>query len=1192
MQALIIVSGVYISCCYNLVLGLIIIIPATLIDYAMRTMRKDNISMIIKSILLFQSVLIIVCMTHSNMWNAMKQDDIFTKTKNNVGKFDEVRDNLPDFDISSHVQAPDISHKVMVHREYSDSVPSKDIIKSVFGKELMLVDYSPDLTIRSPTYIRNRYSKLFMELDSIKYRDDMKNPCWNVDNNENQVACLPYAYILGQPKCGTSDLYERLKRHPNVVMPKRKEVRWFTRGEFTTEALQEESDDTRQGGRRREARLGRGSSIYSFTQAFNDISEKIRQLGYNSSETNSLVTIDGGPHTFWWPTQNADGSVLLDEVSIPQLLKEVQPNTKFVVTISDPANRLYSDYNFLNDDLRPVRPDGQSSKSPEEFHQRVVKQINDFKECITKESSKIGNDPAAPVKSPLWFRASQVCAHDRQRFAKGGWGRISIGLYVLYLEKWLESYSLDRFLFVRLEDYSTNPQQYMFDVFSFLGLPAELSNFQWDSILLKKHANEHRIGRIEMREDTRQMLNEFHKPYNELFVQFLTNGYRSGNRNAYNYSKFLWEDVEQHDLVGHPHDQHGVHRVFGADFNHKDESLNENKGHEFKGILDSIMPKKLRGGKGEDILGNADSELLKRVNPKKLDISALPRSNMTTMSKILLDNFDIMKPIVTIDDAANRLCAATFTLDLKALEYFLYDIGLPGNIFSMPDNKRNPFHCLSYVYTMSESHGKSFVYAVLKGKDSWISNFVDPPITGLHHSILAKDITDGLQSMIDKVAKWLLAAEVSMNHQDSYGNTPLTVAVIGGLTNLVKFYLVNGADPNVANHDLRTPLHFAAALGHTEILGLLMRHGGNTKLADRRGVIPQNIIENPGPILPDDALKFLNITQRPVKQIERKVNPELSPDSKVGWKAGPGGWGVERLKGYEDDLECEIDQYWAHEITGKDIFHNYLLHSSPVLIRGLLNDWEVLNTFKPDVLIEKHGQQKVQVSDIPYANKYGGTGSQEMTLQEYIEEMIDHRIVGGKYPWYVFKGHPISNGDSEKPESLVKYNECPTPPMLQEAFTLFGQHVEKDESKPFKEREIYVNAQWALGGEGTGAPVHFHNSAWNALVYGAKKWVIYPPHLMIMSNKQILDYFETDMVEYRNRGVRPHTCVQLAGDVMIIPESWGHGVLNIQESVAIATEAKSNLWRVKPLQSVLQFLPDFNRPKPKPSPRRSLDRQN
>lgn len=85
-----------------------------------------------------------------------------------------------------------------------------------------------------------------------------------------------------------------------------------------------------------------------------------------------------------------------------------------------------------------------------------------------------------------------------------------------------------------------------------------------------------------------------------------------------------------------------------------------------------------------------------------------------------------------------------------------------------------------------------------------------------------------------------------------------------------------------------------------------------------------------------------------------------------------------------------------------------------------------------------------------------------------------------------------------------------------------------------------------------------------ALVYGAKKWLIYPPHHMIMSNRQILDFFETEREAFAQRDVRPVTCVQTAGDVMIIPESWGHGVLNIQETIAIATEYKHSVWRLKP----------------------------
>jgi hypothetical protein len=89
-----------------------------------------------------------------------------------------------------------------------------------------------------------------------------------------------------------------------------------------------------------------------------------------------------------------------------------------------------------------------------------------------------------------------------------------------------------------------------------------------------------------------------------------------------------------------------------------------------------------------------------------------------------------------------------------------------------------------------------------------------------------------------------------------------------------------------------------------------------------------------------------------------------------------------------------------------------------------------------------------------------------MKLSEYIEEVKNHRILGGNHPWYVFKGHPIPIL-SESKESFVPYGDCPIPPKIKEAF-MRGAPI-----PPLvgKEREMFVNAQWALGGEGTGAPV-------------------------------------------------------------------------------------------------------------------------
>jgi hypothetical protein len=51
-----------------------------------------------------------------------------------------------------------------------------------------------------------------------------------------------------------------------------------------------------------------------------------------------------------------------------------------------------------------------------------------------------------------------------------------------------------------------------------------------------------------------------------------------------------------------------------------------------------------------------------------------------------------------------------------------------------------------------------------------------------------------------------------------------------------------------------------------------------------------------------------------------------------------------------------------------------------------------------------------------------------------------------------------------------------------------------------------------------------------------------------MSNEQILQFVEQHQPLLESQGVHALTCVQTAGDIMIIPESWSHGVLNIQVS--------------------------------------------
>ena len=134
------------------------------------------------------------------------------------------------------------------------------------------------------------------------------------------------------------------------------------------------------------------------------------------------------------PTQQPDGTLSPISIPAPQIIRELQPNAKFIITLSDPVQRLYSDYYFLEDDRTVVKQNRinsnvkSSTKSAKAFHGRVVEQIDQMQSCIQDEMLQFSSDSGAKneeneendketeevkgtgteVGSPNWFRASQM----------------------------------------------------------------------------------------------------------------------------------------------------------------------------------------------------------------------------------------------------------------------------------------------------------------------------------------------------------------------------------------------------------------------------------------------------------------------------------------------------------------------------------------------------------------------------------------------------------------------------------------------------------------------------------------------------------------------------------------------------------------------------------------------------------------
>ena len=174
----------------------------------------------------------------------------------------------------------------------------QDILFNMLNISSLPVSNHHDLRYRPKQEVRDQYPSLFLDLPN-KFSPTKKNPCW--ESSEGLMKCLPYVYILGQPKCGTSDLFTRLLLHVDVVGPLRKEVRWFTRGEFQTSALSVNQ------------KINKETSIFDFTKSFTPL---LKAFDLNNADNiQNLITVDGTPHNLWWSTQDPDGSV--DETDIP-----------------------------------------------------------------------------------------------------------------------------------------------------------------------------------------------------------------------------------------------------------------------------------------------------------------------------------------------------------------------------------------------------------------------------------------------------------------------------------------------------------------------------------------------------------------------------------------------------------------------------------------------------------------------------------------------------------------------------------------------------------------------------------------------------------------------------------------------------------------------------------------------------------
>jgi len=255
---------------------------------------------------------------------------------------------------------------------------------------------------------------------------------------------LPDFYIIGAAKCGTTSLYQYLIRHPLVNPGIGKELHYF------------------------EEMYYRGEHWYRSCFPF-----KVQQYFSKFRYGQNFIVGDSTPR-------------YIDHPHVPNRIKNLTPNAKFIVMLRNPIDRAFSHYN-MNVKNKYI------SKSFEEVIDLDSTKIDKYFEFM-ETSGKTSND---------YFLHAYL---DR-------------GIYVKRLKEWMTVFPKENFMIIKSEDFFQNSSVVFNDVLNFLQLP----RFELDEY------GAHMVGKYSEKNidsNLRIKLQKFFQPSNQELYDFLKRDFK------------------------------------------------------------------------------------------------------------------------------------------------------------------------------------------------------------------------------------------------------------------------------------------------------------------------------------------------------------------------------------------------------------------------------------------------------------------------------------------------------------------------------------------------------------------------------------------------------------------------------------------------------------------------------------------
>ena len=360
-----------------------------------------------------------------------------------------------------------------------------------------------------------------------EYRNDLANHCWKMDsnlslngqtfsgkigtvqfhidtgelqsfvldilkalNNGNfqytfSWACLPEVFVLGFPKCGTTFLYEKLQSHSLVADSVCKSPLWWS-------YINKNVDQT--------------TALFSLYLA------NYHQLLQNRVVHTGKIAVDGSGVAIFTQPAFRDQSYEVNFCLFPSLIPTLLPKSKFITVMRNPVDAVYSFFWYsctrYGESILPETP----LKGIDVFHQRVMDNIRSFKSC----SDRFPLAQCILKIRSYWYDYNRHNTSPKRDsgFSQCGWVRLDLYIYYVHILKWLSVVPHERLLFLTTEELFSNR------VWKFLDMPIPTTEFNQvvnQQTQVKYHTDAH----LTMRNDTRKLLLDFYRPFNQRLSDLL-----------------------------------------------------------------------------------------------------------------------------------------------------------------------------------------------------------------------------------------------------------------------------------------------------------------------------------------------------------------------------------------------------------------------------------------------------------------------------------------------------------------------------------------------------------------------------------------------------------------------------------------------------------------------------------------------